>query len=122
MALVLVMAPASAFPAATLTPLIVGWEQFFKVDWEPGMRGNQPVVRGHVLNDWGMPATSIRLLVEGLDSSGQVVTQKVGWLGSSLPPGVRAPFEIPVAQRLPVYRVSVFAFDWVQAGNGADRR
>jgi hypothetical protein len=106
--------------AANLTPLVLGWEQFFKIQWEAGLRGSQRVVHGQVLNDWGMPADRIQLLVEGLDGSGTVVGQKVAWLGTSLPPGIRAYFEVPVPWQTPAYRVSVFAFDWVQAG-GRDR-
>lgn len=35
-----------------------------------------------------------------------------------LTPGTTAPFEVPVNARAPQYRVSVFAFDWVQHGRG----
>lgn len=115
-ALLLLGLPAGSGAADRLAPLIVGWESFFKVDWEAGDRAGRPIVRGHVLNDWGYPARRIQLLVEGLDSSGQIVTQQVEWLGTALTPGTRAYFEVPVRQRAASYRVSVFAFDWVQSG------
>jgi hypothetical protein len=99
-----------------LTPLVAGWEQFFKLDWQVEDRGQQPLVWGHLVNDWGMPASRIQLLVEGLDSSGALVGQKVAWFGSTLEPGMRAYFEVPVPWKAPTYRVSVFAFDWIQAG------
>lgn len=114
--LLVVLGACAAAPAANLTPLVVGWEQFFKIDWQAGQRGNKPVVYGHLKNDWGMPAAKIQLLVEGIDASGAVVGQKVAWLGSTLNPGIRDYFEVPVPWQTPNYRVSVFAFEWVQFG------
>jgi hypothetical protein len=120
-ALVLTVVTAAPLGAVDrpLTPLVLGWEQFFKLDWQFSQGRNQPVVWGHILNDWGMPAARVQLLVEGLDAKGQVVGQKVAWLGSTLSPGIRDYFEVPVPWQVPTYRVSVFAFDWVQTdGNG----
>jgi hypothetical protein len=113
--------PLGAAVDRPLTPLVLGWEQFFKLDWQVSQGRTAPVVWGHVLNDWGMPAARIQLLVEGLDGSGQIVGQKVAWLGSILTPGTRGYFEVPVPWKAPTYRVSVFAFDWVQS-NGSDQR
>ena len=108
-------AHALAASSQPLQPLIVGWEQFFKLDWQAENRGGRPVVWGHILNDWGMPAANIRLLVEGIGSGGEIVGQRVEWLGGgTLPPGIRVYFELRPAQPAPAYRVSVFAFDWVQ--------
>src|SRR5262245_14474732 len=104
-----------------LTPLVVGWEQFFRLDWQVDQRGRQSVVWGHVLNDWGLPAARMRLLVEGLDTSGGIVGQKVAWVGSTLTPGTRQYFEVPVPWQAPTHRVSVFAFDWVLEANGSGR-
>ncbi|HET9490576.1 MAG TPA: hypothetical protein VFR64_12575 [Methylomirabilota bacterium] len=111
---VLVAAPLGA--VERLTPLVVGWEQFFKLDWQVAERGQQPLVWGHLLNDWGDAAGQIQLLVEGFDSSGSLVGQKVAWLGTTLTPGMRGYFEVPVPWKAPTYRVSVFAFEWIQAG------
>ncbi len=119
---VLGLASGPAWAAADrLVPLVAGWEQYFKLEWEPAERRGQPIVRGYVLNDWGMPAARMQLLVDTLDAGGNVVAQRVAWVGAGiLMPGVRAYFEVPVAERSPGYRVSVFAFDWVQVG-GDDR-
>ena len=110
---------AASAPAALgepLRPLVVGWEQFFTLTWTVGERGGQPVVAGHIYNNWGFAAARLQLLVDELDANGQVIDQRLGRLGFMLTPGTTAPFEIPVAHRTPNYRVSVFAFDWVQAG------
>jgi hypothetical protein len=119
--LVLLAAGAGAAADQRLTPLVIGWEQFFKIEWEAGERKGRPIVQGYIKNDWGTTAANVRLLVDGLDPSGQIVSQTVGWLGSQLTPGARLYFEVPVAQPAPAYRVSVFAFDFVQT-NGHRRR
>jgi len=119
-AAVLVMVMGAQAGAELLTPRIVGWEQFFKLDWQADQRRGQPVVTGHIMNDWGFPARSIQLLVEGLDGTGNVVAQRVTWLSGELTPGMRAYFEEPAPQPGPAasYRVSVFAFTWIQVGGG----
>ena len=108
-------APAATTPGGPLTPLVIGWEQFFTLTWTVGQRGGHPVVTGKIYNKWGFAAANVRLLVDELDANGQIVDQQLGWLGFTLTPGTTAPFEIPVAHPTPNHRVSVFAFDWVQA-------
>ena len=114
-------ASAPAVPAETLQPLVVGWEQFFKLTWAVGERDGQTVVAGHINNNWGFAAANVRLLVDELDASGQVIDQRLSWLGFTLTPGTTAPFEIRVTHPTPNHRVSVFAFDWIQSGRGRDR-
>jgi hypothetical protein len=116
--LVVALGACAAAPATNLTPLVAGWEQFFKIDWQADQRGTKPVVHGYLKNDWGMPAAKIQLLVEGIDASGVVVGQKVAWFGPILNPGIRFYYEVPVEWQTPTYRVSVFAFEWVQFGGG----
>lgn len=110
-----VMAVPSGAAERVLTPLVLGWEQFFKIDWQVSEGRRSPIVWGHLMNDWGMPAGRVQLLVEGLDGSGQIVGQKVAWLGTTLTPGTRAYFEVPVTWKAPTHRVSVFAFEWIQS-------
>jgi hypothetical protein len=99
-------------------PLMTGWERYFRLDWSTATHQGRPVVYGHVRNEWGVAAVNVRLLVEGLDEQGQIANQTIGWLGTLLTPGTTAAFEVPVNARAPRYRVSVFAFDWVQRGRG----
>lgn len=99
---------------APYAPLVWGWEQFFKVTWETSERNGRPYADGYVFNDWGSTATRVQLLVDGLDSSGRIVSQRVSWLGQSVAPGSRVYFDIPAPQPASSYRVSVFAFDWMQ--------
>ena len=113
---------ATTSTGGPLTPLVVGWEQFFKLTWTVSEWRGHPVVSGRIYNDWNFAAANVRLLVDELDANGQIVDQKIGWLGFTLTPGTTAPFEIPVAHQTPNHRVSVFAFDWVQSdGRGRHR-
>jgi hypothetical protein len=106
-------------PAAPLRPLVLGWQQFFKLDWQPAEKHGRPVLYGHVYNNWGFPATDVRLLVDGLDAAGRVVEQRVEWLGSVVTPGTTAPFEVALARPAASYRVEVFSFDWLQTDGGS---
>jgi hypothetical protein len=122
LALVLAACASSSSGSGPLAPLVVGWEQFFKIDWQVSMTKGRPVVWGYILNDWGMPAANMRLLVDGLDASGQIVTQQLGWVPFRLMPGTRAYFEIPMPRETASYRVNVFAFDWVDQDGFGRRR
>ena len=56
--------------------------------------------------------------MEGLDEKGQFVNQKVAWLGGDIAPFGSGHFEVPVpVQKLPHYRVRVFAYDWIQSAD-----
>ena len=66
--------PAQALGAAsTVDPRI-------RLDWQVGAaRGGRPVIQGYVYNDYGRPASDVRLLVETLDPSGAVIARHVGF-------------------------------------------
>ena len=102
--------------AQNYTPLVAGWEQFFSITAETIQAAGRPHATGYVRNEWGFPARRIQLLVEGLDAAGQVTGQTIVWLGHELPPGARAYFDVtaPPGTR---YRVSMFAFDFVQTAS-----
>jgi hypothetical protein len=104
-------------PPARYSPLVHGWESFFKVTWEPMERRGRPRVGGYVSNEYGFTAMRVQLLVDGLDQSGRVVSQSVSWLGSPIPPGARVYFDVPAPRPAASYRVSVFAFEWLQTAS-----
>ena len=116
--LLAVFVATSGSSAAMLRPLTVGWENYFTIDWTTGVERGRPIVHGHIRNTWGFAATNVRLLVEGVNDRGEVLGQTIGWLGTQLTPGTTAPFEVPIDGQAPSYRVSVFAFDWLQRGRG----
>jgi hypothetical protein len=114
LALLLVSAAVHGATGQTLTPLVSGWENFFTLTWEQSQDRDQPMVSGYIKNNGGFPARRIQLLVEALDASGRVAGQRVSWLGGDLTSGMRAYFQAPAPPPASTYRVSVFAYDWVQ--------
>lgn len=111
----LAMTPALVASARQLEPLVVGWEQVFRLEWEVGERRQRPVLRGHVANDSPYTMTGVRLLVDGLDAGGRIVAQKVSWVPGDLSPFSWVPFEASAPGHHPGYRVRVFAFDRLEA-------
>lgn len=107
--------------AGRLTPLVVGGEQYFKLDWEAGAVAGRPEVHGHILNEFGHAARRIRLLVDGLDPSGAVTSQTLVYVPGDLTPGARYYFATPVPAPAASYRVLVFQWEWIQAGGGDSR-
>ena len=96
-------------------PLVVGWEQFFVVTSETVQGGGGARVAGYVINKAGFKAQRIRLLVDGLDASGQIAGQSIVWLGSpGVGPDGRAYFDVPAPTGVR-HRVSVFSYNWVQS-------
>ena len=112
----LIVAPVVANGKSPLEPMIVGWERFFKVSWEPVERGGKSVVRGTVEYTYGTPITRVQLLVDSLDASGAIVNQQVVWLPGDLVGFQSAYFEVPVRQPAPAYRVRVFHWERIEAG------
>jgi len=114
-AVVLVLIMATAAVAQSLQPLVVDWQQYFRIDAAPSTQGGRAVVTGTVWNTAPWGAKRIQLLVDALDASGQVVNQRVAWLGIDLASGTHAAFEVPMPSAAS-YRVSVFAFDSGRGG------
>lgn len=94
---------------------MVGWERYFSLQWEPGERHGKPNVNGYVRNDWGEAARHVQLKVESLDAAGQVTATSTNYVIRTVAAGSREYFEVPVPAPAPSYRVSVLAFELVQA-------
>jgi hypothetical protein len=103
--------------ASRYAPLVHGWEQFFRITWEPFERKGRPYLGGHISSDWGFTAMRVQILAEALDASGNVTKQTVHWLGQPIPPGSRVYFEIPAPQAAPAYRLHIFAFSGLQTAS-----
>jgi hypothetical protein len=89
----------------------VNWASSFTIESQATPQDGRALVWGTVTNTSGWRARRIQLLVEGLDATGQVVSQRVVWLGVDVPASSHAYFEVPVAPTSASYRVQVFAFD-----------
>jgi hypothetical protein len=104
-------------PSGFLTTLNPGWQRYFKIDWAPATHHGKAGIEGHIRNDGILPAARIRLLVDALDASGNVVDQHLVWLLSpDLTPGTRGYFEASFPGPAVSYRVSVYSFDWQRRG------
>jgi hypothetical protein len=94
----------------------------FQLDWQvvPAPRG--PSVKGHLVNRGSLPARDLRLLVEGLDDSGHVLTKTLGVLSQIVESGGSTPFDVPVPGTAASYRVSVLSYEWVLPPASTGRR
>jgi hypothetical protein len=101
----------AAQPPPLLQPLAVDWPSYFTIDSQATPADGRALVSGTVTNTTGWRARRIQLLVEGLDATGRVMSQRVVWLGVDLTPANHAYFEVPVAPTSASYRVQVFAFE-----------
>lgn len=105
--------PAAALGAASSV------DSRIRLDWEVGTRHHgRPVIQGWVYNDYGRPAADVRLLVETLDASGNVIARDVGFVRGVVQFNDRTYFEVPLKTAGASYRVSVTAFDWKSGGAG----
>lgn len=112
--LLLTASPVYAQVATPLSPLMVNWSSYFSLDWQTAQAKGRTVILGTIRNTSNYRARRIQLLIEGLDASGTIVSQRVEWLGSDLTPGDHIYFESPTSGPAARYRVSVFAFDAIR--------
>jgi len=88
-------------------------DSHIRLDWEVGTRHDgRPVIQGWVYNDFGQTAKGVRLLVETLDVSGNVIARDMGFVFGTVQFNGRTYFEVPLKTTGASYRVSVTAFEW----------
>ncbi len=127
LATLLVLSPAGCatgpmtWQPGNLQPLTVGWQQFFRIQWDATHHNGESLVEGYVTNVWGFTALNVRLLVNGYDASGEMVGQRISWGPNEIDVGARVYFNVPVPPAA-TYEVAIFSWSWVQTGNGADMR
>jgi hypothetical protein len=109
----LVVGRALPGAAAELQPLMAGWERVFSVDWQPGQYRGKPSIEGYLNNISPYSMSNIRIMVESLDTGGQVTNQQIAWVPGDLLGGGRLFFQVPTAPA-PNYRVRVFSYDRVE--------
>ena len=97
--------------AAPLSPLTIDAAHYLTVDWLETKKDGRTLVTGTVRNTSDWRARRIQLLVDGLDQNGQIVNQRVVWLGTDLSSGSHVYFETPGIEGAAGHRVRVFAFD-----------
>jgi len=118
-ALVLLVLTTSIFAAAgtqaaEIRPHMAGWEQVLSLEYGPGSYKGKPAIEGTVTNISPYDLANVRILVDTLDSGGQITTQQVAWLPGELRGGGRLYFSVPTPPA-PAYRVRVFTYDRIES-------
>ena len=109
--LALVLGTGGAPATAVMAPS--GIDPRLRLDWEAGQtRGGRPVVTGYVYNDYSRAASYVRILVESLDASGQVIDRAQGFVTGIVPVLSRSYFIVPLKTAGASYRVTVSTFEW----------
>ena len=107
-----------AVSVADRTTLTYGWEEHFGLTWtvdsEPGQTRT---VHGRVSALSGGGADRMRLLVQALDDSGRPVAQQILWLPDGVPGGAGTYFEVHGLPAAAQYRVTVWDYSRLEAGD-----
>lgn len=114
-------AGTSMSPSASVTTVMQGWERYFTLDWTAQTKPDGREIDGYIYNNYGSPAANVQVLAQGLDAGGNVVGQKLAWVPGGVPPLNRSYFRVAGLPPANAYRVSVWAFDWVE-GDSSERR
>jgi hypothetical protein len=114
------MGAPAAWQPGNLQPLIIGWEQYFRIQWTATARGGATLIDGYITNTWGFPAQRVRVLVTGYDGGGTAIGQLIAWGPNEITPGTRAYFDVSVPAGAATYDVKIFSWDWVQPGMNLD--
>ena len=75
-----------------------------------------PAVSGWLYNDKTVAVSNVRLQVDVLDASGEVVASAEGWIYGNVPGRGRAYFFVVVPRLGGSYRVTVLRFDRLEMG------
>jgi hypothetical protein len=105
---------ADISPSATVTTLMPDAERWFRlISWEPVPEndGAHVRLRGYLENTYGEAVGRVQLLAQALDTSGNVVDQKIAWVPGAVPAFDRVYYEIPSMLTANRYRVTVWAYE-----------
>jgi len=102
-------------PSASFTTLMPGWESKFSVEWKdtPAQDGSR-LLFGRVTSRYGQYADPFQLLGQALDSSGNVVSQRVERVPGGVPGFNSTYYEISRMVAADHYRVTVWSYSWVE--------
>jgi hypothetical protein len=109
-----------AWQPGNLQPLIIGWQQYFRIQWTATSAASGVLIDGYITNTWGFAAQRVRVLVTGYDAGGRQVGQLIAWGPNEINPGSRVYFDVDVPRGATSYDVSVFSWNWVQMGLNVD--
>jgi hypothetical protein len=111
----LLLLASTALATSTYAPGSL--DAYFVIDWKlvPGPRGQ--TIEGFVYNRANQPTDRMRLSIEALDASGQIVGRSTTWVLGGVPPNNRTWFSTAApATGAASYRIEILSFDWVGRG------
>lgn len=106
---------ASAASAQTYAPESL--DRYFRLEWQATRGAKGPAIEGYVYNQGAQNAERMLLVIERLDSGGNVAGRSTVWVLGMVPMGNRAYFRAAVPEAAS-YRVRVLSFDWTGRGSG----
>jgi hypothetical protein len=96
---------AGAAPAAAISSPS-GANQFLRFEWEVGQdRKGRPEIEGYLYNDYMRSAINVRMIVETLDASGQVIDTTFAYIPGLVPLSSRTYFVVPIKHPGASYRL-----------------
>jgi hypothetical protein len=96
-----------------------GIDPRLRFEYEIGRtRHGQPEIQGYIYNDYGRPANNVRMIVETLDESGNVVGRAYGYVFGIVPVFNRTGFNVRPQTAGASYRLTVTSFEWRDGGGG----
>ena len=111
---------ATSTPSGPLQPLVSGWEQHASIEYQAAPRGDGAVVWGYLQTASPYTFHRIRVLVDALDDSNEIIAQQVAWVPGTLGWPSRLYFEVPMPPA-GSYRVQVFSWDRLESDRGRGR-
>jgi hypothetical protein len=106
---------AGVSPSASATTAVPGWEHFFRLEWAPYAHGGGTAIDGYIYNGYISPVANVQILAQALDAGNNVVAQRLEWVPRVVPALDRSYFRVAALPPADRYRVSVWAFDVVEA-------
>jgi len=90
-------------------------ERYFRIEQEAVRTpaSGRPKISGYIYNTHDHVAGRVRLLVEGLDATGQPVSRVFSYVGGDVPAEGRRYFEVAAPTPATTYRITVSSFEWV---------
>jgi len=92
---------------------MLGWEQQFTVESQVTLRPDGSVVWGYLGTNSPYTFRQIQILIDAMDSSEQLVAQRLAWVIGTLSWPGRLFFQVPMPAAA-AYRVQVFSYDRVE--------
>lgn len=102
-------------PSASFTTMMPGWESKFSVDWKvTPVKDGSRLIFGRVTSRYGQYAEPFWLLGQALDSSENLVSQRVERVPGGVPGFNSTYYEISRMAAADHYRVTVWSYSFIE--------